>query len=155
MVEVNTKSRKETQKIAKLFVKEVKPLNTKSAYVIALKGELGSGKTTFVQGFARALGIKTPVQSPTFVLIKVYTLDPPKKFKHLIHIDCYRLNSSKELLHLGFRDMLRDEDAVILIEWADRVRSLIPKGAHWIGFRHGKQVDERVIQIFPPKGRFN
>lgn len=146
MAEISTKSRKETQKVAKLLVKKVKQLNTKRAYVIALEGELGSGKTTFVQGFARAFGIKTPVQSPTFVLMKAYTLNSPQKFKHLIHIDCYRLNSPQELLHLGFRDILHDKDAIILIEWADRVRGLIPKTALWIKFKHRKKPHERVIK---------
>lgn len=153
MAEISTKSRKETQKIARLFAKKARPLNTKRAYVIALEGELGSGKTAFAQGFARALGIKAPVQSPTFVLMKAYRLDPQKKFKHFIHIDCYRLNSPQELLHLGFRDMLHDKDAIILIEWADRVRKIIPKHAFWIKFQHSIHSSVRILEFKMQKSK--
>ena len=127
--------------------------------IIALEGNLGSGKTTFAQAFARAFGIKEKVLSPTFVLMKIYAPNskfqiPNSKsktnsfrFRHLIHIDCYRLNSPRELSHLGLRNLLKDKDAIILIEWADRIKKTLPKKAIWIKFRHGKKPNERVINV--------
>lgn len=96
---------------------------------------MGAGKTTFVQGLAKALGVEGNVLSPTFVLLKIYPLRT-RAFKHLIHIDCYRLDSPRDLLPLGFKNLLRDKDAIIVIEWADRVRRIIPRHATWITFRH-------------------
>lgn len=143
MPAIITKSAKETQKVAALLASSVK-----TPTIIALEGNLGSGKTTFVQGFARALGIKENILSPTFVLLKAYPLKRGKRFKHLAHIDCYRLGSPQELLHLGFRDIIKDKDAVILIEWADKIKKLLPKNILWIRFFHGKKPQERVIYIY-------
>ena len=146
--EIISKSAKETQKIAKILAEELldpRVSNQNGAEVIALEGNLGSGKTTFIQGFARALGIKEKVLSPTFVLIKIYKIRKSKKFRHLIHIDCYRLEKLKDLLHLGLKNFLKDRDAVILIEWADRVKKLLPKETFWIKFKHGKKFRERIL----------
>ena len=131
---IRTKSAAETKKVTATLAKKIVP-QKKSAMIFALKGNLGAGKTTFAQGFAKALGVKEKIQSPTFVLLKIYPLKK-KKFKHLTHVDCYRIASPKELLHLGFKNFLKDNDAIILIEWADRVRRLIPKNATWISFKH-------------------
>lgn len=133
-----TKSARETQTFASRIVRNLTRLNLAifpHARVIALEGNLGAGKTTFVQGFAKALGVKENVLSPTFVFLKIYPLKK-KLCKRLIHIDCYRLDSAQELLHLGFKNFLKDSDAIIVIEWADRVRHIIPRHATWITFRH-------------------
>jgi len=142
---ITTKNARETQKIAELLAKELIP-HTNRATVIALQGNLGSGKTTFTQGFARSLGIRENVLSPTFVLMKWYRLRKQNVFKHLVHIDCYRITSARELLHVGLRDIFRDQDAIILIEWADRIRERIPKDALWVTFRHGRNFNQRIIQ---------
>lgn len=146
MVEIITRSPQEMQKIAAGFAKEAAQKTANSALVIALEGELGSGKTTFVQGFAKAIGIEEKVLSPTFVLMKIYSLKQ-RRSKHLVHIDCYRLESAKDLLHLGFRKILKDKDAIILIEWADKIRRILPHDAIWISFCHGKRSQERIISI--------
>ncbi len=88
--------------------------------VVALHGDLGAGKTCFVQGFARALGIHDPVTSPTFTLINVYEGPRP-----LYHVDLYRLNGSNEALGLGMEDFMEGE-GVTLIEWAERAADLLP-----------------------------
>lgn len=115
--------------------------------ILALSGELGSGKTTFIQGLARALGIRDKVQSPTFVLMKWYRLPraASRGFRHLVHVDAYRLETLAEARHLGLRDMFKDRDAIVVVEWADRIRKLIPQGAYWIKFQHGAQPHERLI----------
>lgn len=143
MFKVVTKGPDETKKIAERLAHELSRANFN---IIALTGELGSGKTTFAQGFARALGIKERIQSPTFVLLKIYKIKKGTK-KHFIHADCYRIDSPRDLLHVGFKKLLQDKDAIILIEWADRIRGLLPKTALWVKFRHGKKSHERIISI--------
>jgi len=148
MLKIISKNAKETGRIASILATEVKNLESKkSAVVIALKGNLGAGKTTFVQGFARALGIKENVLSPTFVLLKTYKIKNVRNLKHLTHIDCYRVDSPKELEHIGFSKMLKDGDAVVLIEWAEKVKNVLPKDTLWIRFNHGAKPSERVINV--------
>ena len=137
----------DTQKIAMRLAKEMVAKKSDKARVIALSGDLGAGKTTFTQGFARALGIKTPVQSPTFVLMKIYALDKKTHLKHLVHIDAYRIEKTEEIKHLGLHELLRDKDAVLLIEWAERIKKLLPRDTIWITMEHGKKINERMIQI--------
>src|SRR3989344_5105152 len=109
---IHTKNAEETQKIAKKFAESVKKIRSDNAVVIALEGELGAGKTTFVQGFMQSFGITEHVLSPTFVVMKMYAVK--KETRHIVHIDCYRLDSPQEILHLGFENILQDPDAVIL-----------------------------------------
>jgi len=123
----------------------------RSAAVFALEGELGSGKTTFVQGFGRALGSRARILSPTFVLMRRLPLRG--RFRNLYHLDAYRLRSERELETLGFREMLADPRNVIVVEWADRVRKLLPRGTKRIFFRHGRHPSERVIRSTPERSR--
>ena len=114
--------------------------------ILALVGELGSGKTTFIQGLAGALGIRGKVQSPTFVLMRRYRLGRRiKPFRSFVHIDAYRFGRSAEAERLGFKQLLRDREAIMVIEWADRIQKLVPKNACWIRFQHGEQPRERII----------
>lgn len=113
-----SKSAVETKAIAAKLAKG------KSLGVIALSGELGSGKTTFVQGFAKALGIKEKIISPTFVLMRRHQI--PKKEKVLFHIDLYRLEEEEEFKNLGLEELLNDSNNVILIEWAERIEKYLP-----------------------------
>ena len=144
---ITTRSAAETKKIASALAKEIAAIRSDHARVIALSGNLGAGKTTFVQGFARALGIRERIQSPTFVLMKIYSLKRRKNIKHLVHIDAYRIESLREIEHLGLRELFDDKDAVILIEWADRIKKILPKDARWITFSHARILTERVIQF--------
>ena len=149
---IETKTSQETKKVASILAKKAVGHQGRQARIFALEGNLGSGKTTFVQGFARALGIREKIQSPTFVLMKIYKLrqvtrDKRHGIRHLIHIDCYRTDSPKDLLHLGFKDLLKDKDAIILIEWADRIKKLIPPNVIWLKFSHGKSPSERIISV--------
>lgn len=116
--------------------------------VLALVGELGSGKTTFVQGFAKGLGVKGKIPSPTFILIRRYKLKT-KHYKLLYHIDCYRLdNPVKELPGLGFKKIIANPRAIVMVEWADRVKSLLPPHTIWISFTHtGKVLTERNVAM--------
>ena len=123
-----SKNYKETQKLAGSLVEKVASSNnSKKALVIALEGELGAGKTTFVQGLAKALKIKAKVKSPTFVLIKKYKVRASKEFQYLYHLDCYRLRDHHDLETLGIKAILNNPDNLVLIEWSDRVKKILPK----------------------------
>jgi tRNA threonylcarbamoyl adenosine modification protein YjeE len=98
------------------------------AVIVTLSGDLGSGKTTFAQGVARALGVSEHVTSPTFVLEKIYDLND-QPFERLVHIDAYRLEGPNELAQLGFDALAEDPKNIILIEWPERVAEAIPSHA--------------------------
>ena len=144
---ITTRSAAETKKIASKLAKEIAARTSDHARVIALSGNLGAGKTTFVQGFARALGITDRIQSPTFVLMKIYSLTRRKYIKHLVHIDAYRIESLREVEHLRLRELFNDKDALILIEWADRIKKILPKDTTWITFSHGQKSNERTMEV--------
>lgn len=127
-----TSSNKETKQLAAtLAVRQThrKPL------ILALIGELGAGKTTFVQGFAKGLGVKDKIISPTFIIIRQY----PTNF---YHIDLYRVNSFQEL---GLKEILENPDNIILIEWAEKIKDL-PKNTIKITIEK-LDGDKRLITI--------
>jgi len=108
--------------------------------MLALYGALGSGKTTFVRGLARGLGISQPVRSPTFTLIHEYPL--PSEHGRLFHIDLYRLENPEEVLQLGLEELF--PNGITVIEWADRAPSLLPDNRIEVHFGI-LQGDERTI----------
>ncbi len=137
MVEMITKSERETKEIARLLAEEIfgSLILKNRAWVIGLQGELGSGKTRFIQGFAKGLGIKRRLTSPTFVLLKKYKIPKKRATSCLYHIDCYRLNKPKELLDLDFKEIISDPQSIIVIEWAEKVKKILPKDIIWIKFQ--------------------
>jgi len=100
--------------------------------VLALIGDLGSGKTTFVQGLVAAYGVSDPVVSPTFTYIREY--ETPEAM--IVHIDAYRLENPADLFSLGYSDYLQQK-AVLLIEWADKVLAALPEETSQIHLHHG------------------
>jgi tRNA threonylcarbamoyladenosine biosynthesis protein TsaE len=145
-MELISKSVEETQKIARDLAKKI--TNSKpeqEAVVVAFEGELGAGKTTFIQALAKALGVKSNLTSPTFVLLKQYGLKLKSlNFKTLIHIDAYRIHDGKDLLVIGVDDMIKDRQNIILIEWAERVQSILPRNCIKIHIDH---IDENKRRI--------
>lgn len=135
----------DTAKVASGLAKEFSKPRTKGI-VLALTGELGAGKTTFVQGLAKTLGSKTKPLSPTFVLMRSHKINK-HGLKRIYHLDAYRLNSEKEAAILKLEDLFRDPGNLVLIEWAEKVRNIIPKDAVWIKFEHGGSSRERKITI--------
>lgn len=118
---------------AALFVGELAP--HVRATVLALSGELGAGKTTFVQGIARALGVEESVTSPTFVIMKIYDLiDQP--FKRLVHMDAYRLKGKEHLRVLGWGALCADPGNLICIEWPEKIEGAIPADAIPVTLRY-------------------
>lgn len=130
-----TRAAEETAALAARLIKTIH-----GGDVIALSGELGAGKTTFVQGLARALGIREHVTSPTFVLMKVYQLKKSMNgITRLCHIDAYRLGSADELAAIGAGEYIGDAQTLTIIEWPERVSELILKSAIHISFDHPDQ----------------
>jgi tRNA threonylcarbamoyladenosine biosynthesis protein TsaE len=115
--------------------------------VISLSGELGAGKTTFVQGLATALGVQDRVTSPTFTIVHEYEARYP-----IVHLDVYRLDSFQEVLDLGFEEFLDPSD-ILLIEWGDAIAPLLPKRYLEVDFHRaeGDEDDDRVL-LFRPLG---
>ena len=107
-------------------------------FEIALLGNLGSGKTTFSQGFANGLGIKEHVGSPTFKLISEYAGSP----HNLFHVDCYRLQNADDFFKIGGERYLAPQNAVTLIEWADVIAEVLPKETIMITFHRSKSEPE-------------
>ena len=109
--------------------------------VLALHGELGAGKTCFVQGLAQALGIRRPITSPTFTLVQEY-----RALRRLVHIDLYRIGSPDELLHLGFEDYLH-QDGVVAIEWAERAGDILPSTTRHLYLAHDAERGCHTIRV--------
>jgi tRNA threonylcarbamoyladenosine biosynthesis protein TsaE len=134
-MELHSQSSDELQKHAAAFVAKLLPAD--HATIVTLSGELGAGKTAFAQGIAKALGVKETVNSPTFVIEKVYELKG-QKWQRLVHIDAYRLNPSADGAHelevLGWKELIADQGNLIVLEWPERVEGAIPKGAIAIKF---------------------
>lgn len=135
---ITTKSEMETIRIAQDFESEKFP-----NMVICLDGELGSGKTVFTKGIANALGIKEPITSPTFSIIKEYDGELP-----LYHMDVYRLDGNTE--GIGIEEYF-NKGGVVVIEWADTIKDILPKEYLHIKF---KVIDEnKRVLILTPYGR--
>jgi tRNA threonylcarbamoyladenosine biosynthesis protein TsaE len=116
--------------------------------VISMSGDLGAGKTVFVQGLAAALGVEQRITSPTFTLIHEYEGRFP-----VVHVDVYRLDSIQEVLDLGFEELV-DPGAVLLVEWGEAVMPLLPRRYLEVAIRRSPDIeadDERVI-TFHPRG---
>lgn len=131
-----TNSAKETQILAQKLAKEF------SARIFLLTGELGTGKTTFIQGFAKALGIRNKIISPTFVLVRQYPI--PNTQKTLYHIDLYRLENNTEFQQLGLCEILANPNNIVLIEWAEKL-NILSKGAVKISIEKGVDNQRRII----------
>lgn len=118
------KGEKRTRLSSSKEILKTKPL--KGALVVGLEGDLGGGKTTFLQGFARGLGIKEKILSPTFIIMRKFHV-PCSMFHDFYHIDCYRVGKSKEVLDLGLKEIISNSQNIVAIEWADRIRKILPK----------------------------
>jgi tRNA threonylcarbamoyladenosine biosynthesis protein TsaE len=115
-------SREETIALGQIFAK----LLPKGS-ILALSGDLGAGKTTFVQGLAEGLGISEPIQSPTFILLNLY--------EGLFHFDLYRMKKTADFLSLGFEEYFVKE-GICCIEWPDRIAEILPSETIYIHFAY-------------------
>ena len=114
------------KEVSKKILKKAEKRSNSGATIIAFYGNLGAGKTTLTKELAQELGIKQNLISPTFVIMKSYDIKKKNKFKKLIHIDAYRLDSHHELLKIGWEDIINDKNNLIIIEWPEKVIECIP-----------------------------
>jgi len=143
-MEIITQSAQETQKLGQKIGADLRK-GVFRPRVFALYGELGSGKTTFLQGLADGLGISQRILSPTFVFIREYPLTT-NRFSVFYHVDLYRLETAKEAKGLGLKEFLSDPGAVVAIEWAEKMKALLPKKRVDIFFELLSQ-NKRKIEI--------
>ena len=129
MKKVTTKSLEAFQQEAALTARELLPHAT-HARIFAFSGELGAGKTTYTQSFARELGIHEPVTSPTFIIYKVYDLPEHVLFERVVHVDAYRLEDKDELVTHGFNALLEDPLNIVILEWPEKVAGLLEHIPH-------------------------
>lgn len=146
---VFTNSSEETKRFGESFAKILKEKE-----IIALYGELGSGKTTFVQGLAKGLGIERRIISPTFIILRTYKIrvkNAIQNFKFFYHIDLYRIKNLRDIENLGIEEIMKSKKNIVVIEWAEKMKKMLP-GKRWdIKFMHLKD-DARRIKINKKNG---
>jgi tRNA threonylcarbamoyladenosine biosynthesis protein TsaE len=135
-VEVTTSSVDQTRDLAEALAALARPGD-----VVVLAGDLGAGKTAFVQGFGRALGVTDRITSPTFTLVHVYEGRLP-----IHHLDVYRLEQMSEALDLGLPEML-DEGGVVLVEWGDAITPVLPHDLLEVRLTFGEGDDDRGLEL--------
>ena len=133
--------------VEKIFEKILKTEND-HAKVLALSGDLGAGKTTLTQEIAKELGVKENVVSPTFVIMKIYDINQKSKyysyFKKLIHIDAYRIENTKELVLFGWKEIISNKNNLVVVEWPEKIKSVIPKYAMKVSLSHINEETRKI-----------
>ena len=131
MPKIITTSQKETLALGKKLA-----TTCYGGEVFALSGDLGAGKTCLTQGIARGLKIKNIVNSPTFVIMKIYNVSGHKNIKKFCHIDAYRLRTAADLEAIGALEYLSQPQTITVIEWAENVKKILPRTAKLIRLKH-------------------
>jgi len=146
-MEIITQSALETQKLGEKIGRNLISQKIKSK-IFCLYGDLGSGKTTFIQGVAKGLGIKKRVISPTFMFIRMYQQEHRTKCieQRFYHIDLYRINKVEEAKGLGLQEIFEDKEAIVAIEWVERIKEILPKKRIDIYFDYVSE-NQRKINI--------
>ena len=142
-----TTSYQETQKVGENFSKKLK-----GGEVLALYGDLGSGKTTFVQGLAKGLGIKRRIISPTFIVVRTYKIKNQKSkikstsqnAKFFYHIDLYRIENQNDIKRLGIEEIINDPQNIVAIEWAEKLGKRKPRKRVDIDFKYADSNKRRI-----------
>lgn len=135
---VETRNAKETQELGKKFALDLKTGGNHPS-VICLYGDLGSGKTTFIQGFAQGLGITKRILSPTFILMRQYSII------NFYHIDLYRIEGEKDVEALGLDEIFSNPENVVAIEWPEKIESILPKKRINIKFEYLDENKRKII----------
>lgn len=144
MKQIVTNSFEETQKLGEELAKTLK-----GGEVLALYGNLGSGKTTFMQGLAHGLGITRNIISPTFIIMRSYevgTRDNGLGISNLYHLDLYRIEDEKQAVGLGLEELIEDSHNIVAIEWPDKIENILPEKRISIYFEYMGD-DKREIRI--------
>lgn len=144
-MEILTKSAQETKDLGQEFANCLKGGIAKWR-VIGLTGELGAGKTTFVQGLAKGLGIDQRILSSTFIMIRQYKIpDQRLPVKNFYHVDLYRVENKKDVEGLGLEEIFNDKKNIVAIEWAEKIKKILPAQAAWVNFEYQGQDKRRIV----------
>jgi len=149
-----THSAEETRALGAALARETKP-----GSILALRGDLGAGKTTFVQGFLEALGAEKPYVSPTFVIMKEYDLpetlrvsmraglaEPSENsIRRVYHVDAYRMDDPEEIEKLGFAEWCEDGEGIVIVEWPEKIAPLLPPTVKTISFTWLSDTDREIV----------
>ena len=142
-MDVLSRSTQETEELAKRLATQLK-----SGDVLALHGDLGSGKTTFTSYLVSALGIEKRVQSPTFVILRRYAAEGVGRsggeVQAVNHLDLYRIQSREEVEDLGLSDLFSEPNSITVIEWPEVAEEFLPENVTKISFEY---VDENTRRI--------
>ncbi|MDO8625837.1 MAG: tRNA (adenosine(37)-N6)-threonylcarbamoyltransferase complex ATPase subunit type 1 TsaE [Candidatus Magasanikbacteria bacterium] len=141
---LTTKTEPETKNFGKKIASTLR-----GGDIVALYGELGTGKTVFTKGLAAGLGVKEEITSPTFTLMNIYKIQSPgSKVQSLVHVDTYRLKNEAELIGIGAEDYIGAPGTITVIEWPEKITSLLKlKTVINIHFKHGQTPSERSVEV--------
>ena len=140
------RSLEDTKNLGQEMAKEILKRKDKSAFIVFLDGDLGTGKTTLVKEIIFALGIKEKVKSPTFTIIEPYELND----KNIYHIDLYRINDPSELEIIGLREYLNESEAIIFIEWPEKSFGFLKEFDLKISLKHSSEKERKCkIELNP------
>jgi tRNA threonylcarbamoyladenosine biosynthesis protein TsaE len=142
METITTHSTEETKALAVAFVADLAP-----GSVVAFRGDLGAGKTTFVQGLLESLGAEGPYVSPTFVIMKQYDLVAPSEsgIRRVYHVDAYRIDDPADMERLGFDEWCADPQSLVLVEWPEKIADLLPENTKTIFLRWLSDTDREIV----------
>ena len=139
-MQITTKSEKETINLAIKYAKKLK-----GGEIVGLIGDLGAGKTIFTKGLAKGLGVKQTVNSPTFVLMKIYDCNNHKTIKKMVHIDAYRINSEKDIEAIGATEYFERDDTVVVIEWVDKIKGILTNKVKYVNLNIQEKCRKIII----------
>ncbi len=134
-----SKSEKETSEIARKIADQIK-----GGDLLALRGDLGSGKTTFTKYLAKALGITEEVASPTFVIMKKYDFSKDGEDFKLVHIDAYRFNQVEDAESIGLDEIINDKQNITVIEWPEKIWPVIENRSKLIDFEYVNESSRKI-----------
>lgn len=137
-----TQSPQETQTLGQSLADSLLTAGEALPHIVCLYGPLGSGKTTFTQGFAKGIGISGRLLSPTFIIVRRYQMIQQENFFY--HLDLYRLQSRQDLESVGISEILMDPHAYVFVEWAERLGTLKPARRIGVGFSLVQQGNHRI-----------
>jgi tRNA threonylcarbamoyladenosine biosynthesis protein TsaE len=140
MKQIITNNFEETQQLGEEFASALK-----GGEVLALYGDLGSGKTTFMQGLAHGLGVRKSIISPTFIIMRTYAINR-ESLKNLYHVDLYRIENEDDVESLGLLELLNQPENVVAIEWPNKIENILPEKRINIYFEYGEG-DIRQIRL--------
>jgi tRNA threonylcarbamoyladenosine biosynthesis protein TsaE len=140
----------ELAQFARNFLTKISKTEVEGAVVIGILGDLGAGKTTFVQTLAKLLGVADVVTSPTFTIMKGYETAPEAAFSTFIHMDAYRIEDQDELRPLHVAEIMKQPKTLFCIEWAERIYEALPEDTHFLSFT---TTDSEARQITYHQGK--